>query len=454
MKKHLLILLIVAILLPSFAALFVAGTGIVQHRRAMEKVAESYVKDVAQSIATQIEFEWSTGIGMGKFQSMAKFYWLAFNVSIPGWLAIVDSEGRILVSTEGAEILPSLWNKEIPLGEALELKSPKGKLFTLAAYPAGSTGWFVVAAVSWDELMGPMIKFNKWPLLVAIIGLLGLVSVYALWKWLVAPLRKLSQEVSALRWGVDLPEKDDPVAVFEVVRLRNVIYHLAQSAIDRANLMKRYVSDIVKVQEEEKRRLAREIHDGPLQEVTALMQQIRLARMELEDGKESTSRLRMAEEGGQLAVRDLRSLCDELSPPWLDLGLKEVLEELGERISKHLGLEVSVEVESGIFLPQDVCLALFRVAQEALYNSYRHGGATEVKVRVYRSDDNIVLEISDNGKGFDPNVDVETLRLSGHRGLANMSERMSLIGGSFNVYSQEGHGTTILCKVPVTCASA
>lgn len=103
--------------------------------------------------------------------------------------------------------------------------------------------------------------------------------------------------------GVDLPEKDDPVAVFEVVRLRNVIYHLAQSAIDRANLMKRYVSDIVKVQEEEKRRLAREIHDGPLQEVTALMQQIRLARMELEDGKESTSRLRMAEEGAVSSER-------------------------------------------------------------------------------------------------------------------------------------------------------
>lgn len=454
MKKHLLILLTVAILLPSFAALFVAGLGIVQHRRAMEMVAESYVEDIAQSVATQIEFDWGSRFSMARLHTMAKFHWLAFNVSIPGWLAIIDSEGRILVSTAGAEILSSLWNREIPVETALELESPEGERFTLAVYPAGTTGWFVVAAVSWDKLMGPMIKFNRWPLLVGLIGLLGLLSVYALWKWLVAPLRNLSHEVSTLRWGSDLPEKEDPMAVFEVDRLRKVIYHLAQSAIDRAQLMKRYVSDIVKVQEEEKSRLAREIHDGPLQEVTALMQQIRLARMELEGHEESMKRLLLAEEEAQVAVRDLRALCDELSPPWLELGLKEALEELAERISKHFNVTIQVEVHRGICLSKDVSLAFFRVVQEAIHNSYRHGKATKVNVKVYESEGYVFLEVSDNGIGFNPSLDVEALRLSGHRGLANMGERMSLIGGSFEVFSEEGKGTTVLCKVSATCAFA
>jgi len=153
-------------------------------------------------------------------------------------------------------------------------------------------------------------------------------------------------------------------------------------------------------------------------------------------------------------VRDLRALCDELSPPWLELGLKEALEELAERISKHFNVTIQVEVHRGICLSKDVSLAFFRVVQEAIHNSYRHGKATKVGVKVYESEGYVFLEVSDNGKGFNPSVDVEMLRLSGHRGLANMSERMSLIGGGFEVFSKEGEGTTVLCKVSATCASA
>jgi signal transduction histidine kinase len=453
MRRHLLILLTVAILLPSFAALVIGGLGMIQHKEAMEVVAQSYVEDLAQNVAGQIEAGWKTGSGFARLERMIRVHRMNFDFSMPGWVALVDSGGRLLISTPGAGILANLWRREIPIGTAVDIKSADGDRFTLAAYPAGETGWFVIAAVSWRELLGPMLAFNRWPLFVGITGFLGLLSVYALWRWLVSPLRFLESEVSVLKWGKDVPKNDDPRAVFELRRLRQALYQLALSAVERAKLMRRYVSDLVQVQEEERSRLAREIHDGPLQDVTALIQQLRLAVSE-SGLQKPDSRLYLAEEGAVHAVRELRALCDELSPPWLDLGLEQALQELAGRLSRHLGLSVNVEAENNVPLSRDQILAFFRVVQEAVHNSARHGQAGLVTIRFFRDEDRAVLEVSDDGEGFEGKVDVEALRVSGHRGLANMSERMSLIGGTLEISSVRGEGTTIRCLAPITSASA
>ncbi|HAA46948.1 MAG TPA: sensor histidine kinase [Synergistaceae bacterium] len=453
MRRHLLILLTVAILLPSFAALVIAAAGVIEHQKAMEVVAQSYVKDLAQNFADRIEAGWETRMGFSRMERMMRFNRMSFGLSIPGWVAVVDSNGRLLFSTSGTDILTTLWQQEIPIGSAVDVKSSGGERFTLAAYPAGETGWFVIAAVSWNELLGPMLSFNRWPLYVGLTGLLGLLSVYALWRWLVSPLRVLEAEVSVLKWGKEVPVRDDNQAVFEIRRLRQVLYQLALSAVERANLMKRYVSDIVKVQEEERSKLAREIHDGPLQDVTALIQQLRLAKPEL-NREESADRLHLAEEGAINVVRELRSLCDELSPPWLDLGLAQALQELADRFSRYLDISVSVEVDGEIPLSREETLAFFRVVQEAVHNSARHGNADSVVIRFFEEDGKAVLEIVDDGKGFDVKMDVESLRVSGHRGLANMNERMSLIGGTLEIKSAPGEGATVRCSVPITSASA
>jgi len=453
MRRHLLILLTVAILLPSFAALVIGGLGMIQHKEAMEVVAQSYVEDLAQNVAGQIEAGWKTGSGFARLERMIRVHRMNFDFSMPGWVALVDSGGRLLISTPGAGILANLWRREIPIGTAVDIKSADGDRFTLAAYPAGETGWFVIAAVSWRELLGPMLAFNRWPLFVGITGFLGLLSVYALWRWLVSPLRFLESEVSVLKWGKDVPKNDDPRAVFELRRLRQALYQLALSAVERAKLMRRYVSDLVQVQEDERSRLAREIHDGPLQDVTALIQQLRLAVSESGLQKPG-SRLHLAEEEAVQAVRELRALCDELSPPWLDLGLEQALQELAGRLSRHLGLSVNVEAENDVPLSRDQILAFFRVVQEAVHNSARHGQAGLVTIRFFRDEDRAVLEVSDDGEGFEGKVDVEALRVSGHRGLANMSERMSLIGGTLEISSVRGEGTTIRCLAPITSASA
>ncbi|MFA5621095.1 MAG: sensor histidine kinase [Thermovirgaceae bacterium] len=456
MRRHLLILLTVAIMIPSFSVLLLGGAGLIQHERAMERVARSYVVDIAESFASRLDMSWTRprSFPLGDRERFMRLRQLTWGLSMPGWLAVVDRQGNILLSTGDANALPLLWDRGIPIGSALEVESREGEKFTLAAYPAGETGWYVVAAVSWDKLLGPMLRFNRWPLLVGLVGFLGLLSVLALWKWLVAPLRSLGTEVSTLHLGKDIPEGDDPGAVHEIRRLRMVLQQLARGAVERAELMKRYVGDIVRVQEEERSRIAREIHDGPLQDVTALIHQIRLAKMEEGEPEETSLRLDNAEEGARHAVNDMRALCDELSPPWLDLGLSQALDELAERLSRQLGVKIIVEAGIDEELPPEVTLAFFRVVQESVHNSVRHGGATAVNARFYRDGGEVLLEVTDDGTGFDPPEDFEELRVRGHRGLANMSERMSLIGGRLEVSRISSGGTLVRCGWSFTSSSA
>ncbi len=278
----------------------------------------------------------------------------------------------------------------------------------------------------------------------------GLVGVYALWKAVISPLKSLEEEVSSLEWGKDLPKPRDEAAVAEIGRLREEFFHLAQTAIDRATLWKRYALDLVRVQEDEKSRLARELHDGPLQDVTAMIQRARLAATADTEEAGRARHLGLLEEAAQSAVREIRSLCDELSPPWLELGLAGSLTELAERLSRQLGIKILVEADSGVAedLSKERILALFRVAQEALHNSARHGGAQEVSVRLFREEAALVLELEDFGAGFDVPADLARLRVLGHRGLANMEERMALVGGILEVESTPGQGTRIRARVP------
>ncbi len=455
MKRRLLTVLALAILLPSVSVLLAAGVGIYQHRQAIRAVARTYVQDLAESTASRIEMGWGLTESLFTAKPPSRFWGNRFfsqEVGIPGWIAVLDAQGRVVMSTPGAQILSELWRPQMPIGQAVEARNRAGEAFTVAAYPAGDTGLFVMAAVSWKELLGPMLRFGLLLLLlVGLVGMAGLVGVYLLWKTVISPLKSLEAEISSLEWGKDLPRPRDEAAVTEIGRLREEFFHLAQTAIDRSILWKRYALDLVRVQEEERARLARELHDGPLQDVTAMIQRARLfaASGVAEPGR--SVHLGLLEEAAQAAVREIRALCDELSPPWLELGLSGALTELAERLSRHLGLRILVEADSGIGegLSREKVLALFRVAQEAIHNSWRHGGAREVFIRLFMEEGSLVLELEDRGNGFDLPADLARLRLQGHRGLANMEERMALVGGELVIQSRPGQGTRVTARVPV-----
>ncbi|MBQ6737947.1 MAG: sensor histidine kinase, partial [Synergistaceae bacterium] len=226
--------------------------------------------------------------------------------------------------------------------------------------------------------------------------------------------------------------------------VHSALRRFAQAAVERDNLRNRYVRDIVQAQEQERMDMAREIHDGPLQDVTALVQQLHMA---LDDDNGETVRIRRTETIAKSVVRELRALCDELAPPWIDLGLSEALTEIAERLSQVYDVLITSDYDDDVRtveIENDKILSLLRIIQEAVSNAVRHGNATEVHIQLTKQDNVLILEISDNGEGFDSeNINHETLRVEGHRGLASMTERMSLMGGKLSINSKIGEGTVI-----------
>ncbi|HPF85102.1 MAG TPA: histidine kinase [Aminivibrio sp.] len=449
MRRHLLLIITFAILLPALAVLLVSGFGLMQHEWAMESVARSYVQDMAENVASRLAGadtrKWGSELTSIEIRRFRVFTW---GPSLPGWVAVVSADGRILFSSPGADNLAAIWRPNIPIGRAVEIKDRDGNLYTIAVNPVSGGDRYVIAAVAWDQLLGPLVRVGRlWPILILLMGVGILLALWALWKWLIVPLRDLVGEIEILRWGKDLPALPDPVAVSEIGSLRTVLYRLARTAVERTLLRNRYVNDIVRVQEGEKSRIARELHDGPIQNITAMIQQIRLSRM-AGNGEGMHRHLTIAEETAQVVVRELREMCDELSPPWIDLGLEQAMTELANRLARHYNIFISMDVDDSVELGRERLLSLFRIFQEGVSNAVRHGQATEMRAEVFRKDGSVVFEFQDNGKGFEPDMNYETLRVEGHRGLANMLERMMLVGGRLEVESRPGNGALVRCVMP------
>ncbi|MEA4952766.1 MAG: histidine kinase [Aminivibrio sp.] len=449
MRRHLLLIITFAILLPALAVLLVSGFGLMQHEWAMESVARSYVQDMAENVASRLAGadtrKWGSELTSIEIRRFRVFTW---GPSLPGWVAVVSADGRILFSSPGADNLAAIWRPNIPIGRAVEIKDRDGNLYTIAVNPVSGGDRYVIAAVAWDQLLGPLVRVGRlWPILILLMAVGILLALWALWKWLIVPLRDLVEEIETLRWGKDLPALPDPVAVSEIGSLRTVLYRLARTAVERTLLRNRYVNDIVRVQEGEKSRIARELHDGPIQNITAMIQQIRLSRM-AGNGEGMHRHLAIAEETAQVVVRELREMCDELSPPWIDLGLEQAMTELANRLARHYNIFISMDVDDSVELGRERLLSLFRIFQEGVSNAVRHGQATEMRAEVFRKDGSVVFEFQDNGKGFEPDMNYETLRVEGHRGLANMLERMMLVGGRLEVESRPGNGALVRCVMP------
>lgn len=202
---------------------------------------------------------------------------------------------------------------------------------------------------------------------------------------------------------------------------------------------------LIRAQEEERARLARELHDDITQ---------RLARLAIDVGRceQGTSEQPLAET--MRAVRaglvrlseDVHALSYRLHPSVLeDLGLVEALKAEGERLARQESLRVNLQLrEVPKPVPHDAALCLFRVAQEALRNVARHAQARTVEVSLRSLDGGLQLAVQDDGRGFDPAVQRPRPSL----GLASMRERVHLLGGELDIDTVPGRGTTIVAWVP------
>lgn len=227
-----------------------------------------------------------------------------------------------------------------------------------------------------------------------------------------------------------------------------VLANWAAIAIDNAHAMQQdRRRATVAAAERERGRWARELHDETLQGLAGLNMLLASA---LRRGGEQVleSAAREAVEQITVDVSNLRALIAELRPAALDeLGLHEALESLAERTAATGGVEVEADIlvrpEGARRLPLDLAVAAYRLAQEALNNSVKHSGASHVWISAVRADGKLELDIRDDGRGFDPDT------TDGGFGILGMSERVELVGGTFDVLSAPGAGTSVRASLPI-----
>ena len=213
-----------------------------------------------------------------------------------------------------------------------------------------------------------------------------------------------------------------------------------------------YLSQITMAQEEERKRIARELHDETIQSLVVLARQLDDIASS-DKGLSEYKRILLSILRGRIndIMADVRRLSQDLRPPALDrLGLVPALEWLASDVEKRSGINVEVKIDGvGRRFPAEVELVLFRVAQEALRNVLRHSQATSAEVAVELDDRKIKITVKDNGKGFDLPETTGDLVKQGRLGLAGMQERIQLIGGSLEIESSSDEGTVVVIEAPV-----
>jgi signal transduction histidine kinase len=219
----------------------------------------------------------------------------------------------------------------------------------------------------------------------------------------------------------------------------------ASSQQERARL----VNKVLTVAEQQRTHLAAELHDGPIQRLTRLglgleRSHLRLQRGRLDDGAEllADARVWLAEE-----VQALRQIMATLRPPILEeRGLVSALREYLRMVEEQAGVRCALAGGLRKRLPADQEVVLYRVAQEALSNVAKHAHAGSVRVELFEDDDVVMLVVDDDGVGFDPVV-LPQGNLD-HFGMASMRERLELAGGTWEVRSRAGAGTTLIATLP------
>jgi signal transduction histidine kinase len=213
-----------------------------------------------------------------------------------------------------------------------------------------------------------------------------------------------------------------------------------------ASEMRSLYRQAVAAREAERARIARELHDGVLQDMCAVTRDLKALESNLESDKPAFNDLAIRSGG---TVQALRAVCNDLRPPLLrqDLmtALKALIKDLDARSTAPVHIEISVNEVS---IVENEALAIFRIAQEALHNAIQHADASEIAVRLTQYPDRLRLTVTDDGCGIAGGVEPARFVAEGHYGLAGMRERAAMIGGHLEVQTAIDYGTVVILELP------
>jgi signal transduction histidine kinase len=296
-------------------------------------------------------------------------------------------------------------------------------------------------------------KFTRQLFIVTIIVVLfGILIAFALTWVLTNPILELLDGTKQVakgdftirlkRWAND--EIGDLAGAFNSMTID--LGRLDEMHLEREELQRQLLDNVITVQEDERRRISRELHDSTSQSLTSLLVGLKTMSTLCED-EQVQAHAKDLRVVAARTLEEIHEISSRLRPSVLDdLGLNAALNHLADEWqSRHKTIVDRVIKEIDIELSEEIEITIYRVVQEALTNIAKHAEADSVSMLVETRSGTIAIIIEDNGIGFNPDIASSSNRL----GLLGMRERTELLGGEFDIESQPGKGTTLFIRIPM-----
>ena len=370
------------------------------------------------------------------------------------YIFILDADGHVLIHTFDNGFPDDLLGKnQVAAGEPHRIQALQTEDDTIrdVAVPIfGGTAGVVRVGMSEASLKAAYAKHiqNLLFLVTVILGF-GLSIAYGLSLILTKPISRLSEAARAVGKG-DFKWKAPAWAKDEIGALGIAFNEMSEELRRKEKMRELLLAKVINAQEEERKRIARELHDETSQALTSLMVGLKIAEdsAEKDQVKKNTAELRAL---AAQTLQNVHHLATELRPSVLDdLGLVAAIQRYTREYSAKMDINIDSHVSGlgGQRLPSEVELTVYRIVQESLTNIAKYAAANNVSVVLRYRDSSLVAIIEDDGKGFDVNR-VMAASNGNKLGLFGMYERASLIGGNLTVESQPKKGTTIFLEVPL-----
>jgi len=315
----------------------------------------------------------------------------------------------------------------------------------IAYTPVPNTQWALVIREPWHSLTDPLLRFEEvMPFILFTAVAVSLLTLFFGLRYVVRPLQGLSVRANEIGQGKFDAGQHYPGGVKEIADLHLTLNEMARRIQSDQAALQEYLRAVTQAQEEERERIARELHDETVQTLIALGHRAQMAQRTLtRDPEQTPARIGELREMIAQAIEEVRRFTQALHPHYLaELGLVAGLETLTREA--ETGLQV---IGSPYRLKAEKELAIYRIAQEALNNARRHAQAQQVQVEISFEEKQVVLSVRDDGRGFAVPTDLSSLKHRGHFGLIGMRERSQLVGGQLQVESRPDSGTTVCFTV-------
>ncbi|PKO16627.1 MAG: hypothetical protein CVU39_07330 [Chloroflexi bacterium HGW-Chloroflexi-10] len=318
----------------------------------------------------------------------------------------------------------------------------------VAFNPIPPTGWGLIIEEAWEDIGSPYLSTTQSaPLVIVPVFLLALIAIWFGARRIVAPLRKLEKQAASLAQG-DFEAIRQPVGgIEEIYNLQTELIEMADKLNAAQQNLHSYIGAITAGVENERRSLARELHDDTIQTLIALNQRIQLILIKSpETQKDSLGELQTLV---QQSMVNLRRMIRGLRPIYLeDLGLVAALEMMANEIGQAANILIifyskGQEQRFG----SQIEMSLYRMIQESLNNVAHHSNASQAWVDLDFKNSELIISIRDNGKGFVVPTNPAEFPEKGHFGLLGLKERAELINSNLEIISSPGKGTTIIIRL-------